>query len=52
MTKKIEFKEVLEFMISHDREYNLISKNGNKYVECNYNWNIVIKKYVNMIDKI
>lgn len=47
-----EFKEVLEFMISHDREYNLISKNGNKYVECNYNWNIVIKKYVNMIDKI
>ncbi len=44
-----EFKEVLEFMIINKREYNLISSNGNKYVSKNYNWNVIINKFINAI---
>lgn len=47
-----EFKEVLEFMMSHEREYNLISDNGEKYVNQNYDWNIIIDKFINAINNI
>jgi glycosyltransferase involved in cell wall biosynthesis len=47
-----EFKEVLEFMMIHEREYNLISNNGEKYVNQNYDWNIIIDKFKNAINNI
>lgn len=45
-----EFKEVLEFMITHEKAYNFISKNGEKYVNENYDWDVIINKFIKIIN--
>lgn len=47
-----EFKEVLEFMLTHEKEYNLMSNNGEKYVNQNYDWDIIVNKFINAINII
>lgn len=46
-----EFKEVLEFMMNNEKEYELIGNNGSKYVNNNYDWNVIINKFIIAIDK-
>lgn len=47
-----EFKEVLEFMMNNKKEYQLIGNNGSKYVNNNYDWKLIIDKFINMINKL
>lgn len=47
-----EFKEVLEFMMNHEREYNLMSNNGDKYVDQNYDWDVILNKFISAISNI
>lgn len=47
-----EFREVLEFMFDNEKEYKLIGNNGSKYVDNNYDWNVIVDKFINSIDII
>ncbi|MFR1380202.1 MAG: glycosyltransferase family 4 protein, partial [Clostridium neonatale] len=44
-----EFKEILKFMFDNKKEYELIGNNGSKYVDNNYDWNIIVKKMIKCI---
>ena len=46
-----EFKEVMEFMINNKRECELIGNNGTQYIKDNYDWNVIINKFIIAIDK-
>lgn len=47
-----EFKEVLEFMFDNEKECKLIGNNGSKYVDNNYDWNVIVNRFINSIDII
>ena len=46
----IEFIRVLNFLLTHPKEYGLMQKQAVEYVENNYKWNNIIKKIQNLID--
>jgi glycosyltransferase involved in cell wall biosynthesis len=47
-----EFEGCINYMLSHEREHGLIGKNGAAYVNANYKWDIIVKRFREMIDKI
>lgn len=47
-----EFKEVLEFMFDNEKECKSIGNNGSKYVDNNYDWNVIVNKFIMAIDII
>lgn len=46
-----EFKEVLEFMFDNEKECKSMGNNGSKYVDNNYDWNVIVNKFIMAIDK-
>ncbi|WP_201785168.1 glycosyltransferase family 4 protein [Methanofollis ethanolicus] len=46
-----EFKECLDLLLRHKELRDLMGKQGKKFVEANYNWEIVEKKYLQSIGK-
>ena len=47
---KYEFIEALNFMINHPEIMKTMSKNGIKYVENNYKWDVVMRKLKKAIE--
>ncbi|MFW6160688.1 MAG: glycosyltransferase family 4 protein [Acidobacteriota bacterium] len=45
-----EFKEALKLMLNTPRLREALGQNGRKYYEQNYTWDIIEKKYLNIID--
>jgi glycosyltransferase involved in cell wall biosynthesis len=47
-----EFEGCINYLLSHEREHELIGKNGVAYVNANYKWEIIVERFREMIDKI
>lgn len=47
-----EFKECLTILLNDQKLRDKMGENGRKYVDNNYDWNIIEKKYVRLLDKI
>ena len=43
-----EFRECFNFLLSNEQVKDKMGENGKKYVEENYSWDIIEKKYLNM----
>ncbi|MCR5545519.1 MAG: glycosyltransferase family 4 protein [Lachnospiraceae bacterium] len=46
-----EFAEELEYLLTHDEQYNVMCENGREYVEKNYRWDVIIDNISNLIEK-
>jgi glycosyltransferase involved in cell wall biosynthesis len=40
-----EFEGIIDYIFSHDREYQCMRENARKYVEENYRWDVIMKKF-------
>lgn len=47
-----EFAEELEYLCTHDKEYQLMCENGKKYVHENYRWEVIIDRIIGLIEQI
>lgn len=47
----LEFAATLNYLLSHDAEYAVMCENGKKYVEENYQWDIIVKRICGLIDQ-
>lgn len=47
-----EFAAMLNWLLEHDAEYEVMRENGKRYVEVNYQWNVIIDKISGMIDRV
>jgi glycosyltransferase involved in cell wall biosynthesis len=47
-----EFEGCINYLFSHEREHELMGKNGVAYVNANYKWDIIVERFREMIDKI
>lgn len=46
----LEFEAVINYMLTHDREYEAMCENGVVFVRKNYTWSVVIKNICNFIE--
>lgn len=46
-----EFAATLNYLLSHDAEYAVMCENGKKYVEENYQWDVIVKRICGLIDQ-
>ena len=51
-TDYFEFEGILDYIFSHDKEYALLCRNAEKYVENNYRWEVIMKGFKEVIDSI
>lgn len=47
-----EFEGALNYLQTHKEQYETMCRNGEKYVEYNYQWPVIIRKYQNIIAAI
>ena len=47
-----EFRAVLEYLLSHPGEYEVMCRNGIRYVEENYRWDVIVGKYRDLIGRV
>lgn len=47
-----EFVLALEYLRDHPNEYKIMCKNGKKYVQCNYQWDVILQKYCGLIEDV
>lgn len=45
-----EFHAEVEYLLSHPDVYEVLRKNGRSYVAANYQWDVVTRKYVQVIE--
>jgi glycosyltransferase involved in cell wall biosynthesis len=52
--KSGDLDKVIEqiLLIQEKNSYELLGKNGRNLIESNYSWNIIIKKIINVYDRI
>jgi len=46
----LEFREALKLLLSDSRLRRVMGKNGKKYYEENYTWDVIEKKYLNVLE--
>ena len=44
-----EFQEMLFYLVEHEQSANLMGCNGHKYVDENYQWDVIMKKMMSLI---
>lgn len=44
-----EFAETLNYLLTHEREYQAMRENGKRYVEENYQWDIIVRRVRELI---
>lgn len=49
-TNYFEFEGILDYIFSHDGEYEILRENAREYVDKNYRWDVIIKKFKEVID--
>ena len=47
-----EFEFAIQYFLTHKKEYEAMCVNGEKYVEVNYRWEVVTKKYCELINRL
>ena len=47
-----EFEGVIDYILCHPEEYSLMRRNAAEYVEKNYRWEVIMKKFREVIDSI
>lgn len=45
-----EFEASINYYLSNTKQYEIMRDNGKKYVEKNYNWDVIIQKYKSIIE--
>ena len=46
-----EFERAVDFLLTHEEEREEMGKNGRKYVEANYQWDVILGKLSSLIDQ-
>jgi len=47
-----EFEGILDYIFTHYKEYELLRKNARRYIRENYEWDVIMKKFREVIDGI
>lgn len=47
-----EFKATLNYLLTHEAQYEGMRENGRQYVEENYRWNVIVDRYAGLIEGI
>ncbi|MCM1270739.1 MAG: glycosyltransferase family 4 protein [Ruminococcus flavefaciens] len=47
-----EFEGILDYIFSHDEEYALLCRNAENYIEKNYRWDVIMRKFKEVIEHI
>ncbi len=47
-----EFEGILDYLFSHDEVYALLCKNAGDYVKKNYRWDVIMRQFKEVIDRI
>lgn len=47
-----EFEGILDYIFSYDEEYALLCRNAEKYIEKNYRWDVIMRKFKEVIESI
>ena len=47
-----EFAAVLNYLLTHPKQYEVMRKNGKKYVEENYRWDVIVDRYRQLIETV
>ena len=45
-----EFEGIINYIFSHDREYAVMRENALRYVEENYRWDVIMRKFDEILD--
>ena len=45
-----EFSATLNYLLTHEAQYQAMRENGRKYVEENYRWDVIVGRYAELID--
>ena len=48
----LEFAGMLDYLLTHPEEYAIMRKNGREYVERNYRWDVIVRKYQDIINRM
>ena len=51
-TSYFEFEGILDYIFSHDREYEVMCRNAKDYIDKNYCWDVIMKSFKEVIDSI
>ncbi len=51
-TGYFEFEGILDYIFSHDGEYEMLRENARQYVEKNYRWDVIMKRFKELISDI
>lgn len=46
-----EFEGTLNYLLTHPEQYEIMRKNGKKYINENYQWDVIVEKYKNLIEQ-
>lgn len=46
-----EFERAVDFLLTHEEEREEMGKNGRKYVEANFQWDVILGKLSSLIDR-
>lgn len=49
-TNYFEFEGILDYIFSHDAEYETLRENARQYVEKNYRWDVIMERFRNLLD--
>lgn len=47
-----EFEGIVDYIFSHEKEYGIMRENARDYIEKNYRWDVIIKKFSGLINGI
>lgn len=47
-----EFEATLNYLLTHEKEYEIMRENGRKYVEENYRWEVIVRRYSEIIEAV
>ena len=51
-TNYFEFEGILEYLFSHDAEYEVMCKNAKCYVQENFEWDVIMEKFRRLVNSI
>jgi glycosyltransferase involved in cell wall biosynthesis len=51
-TNYAEFEGTVNYLLTHRREYEQMSENGKQYIAANYDWQVIINKFHQMISMV
>lgn len=47
-----EFEGIIDYIFSHESEYKQMRKNALEYINKNYEWDVIIKRFIKIIEKV